>query len=109
MAEHDTNDEHDDAPGAGDETQPLICHRCGALLHPGRGDFYVVRIEAYADPTPPNLDEIDADADLAGEIESLIEQMRDRSSRELLDEVFRRMTLHLCTACYRRWIEAPTG
>ncbi len=35
---------------------PVICHQCGAQLQPGEGSFYVVNIEAFADPTPPRVD-----------------------------------------------------
>ncbi|HUS92454.1 MAG TPA: hypothetical protein VM695_11425 [Phycisphaerae bacterium] len=88
----------------------LLCHRCGALLTPGAGDFYVVRIEAFADPTPPDLSIEDlAAADPAEEIERLLELMRDMTEQELLDQVYRRLTIHLCGPCYRRWIEDPAG
>ena len=87
----------------------LFCHRCGCLLTPGRGNFYVLRVEAFADPTPPSLDAADAPADPGEEIDLLLEQMRDMSEQELLDQVYRRMTIHLCGRCYRRWIENPAG
>ena len=32
---------------------PVLCHRCGVELTPGAGNFYVVCIEAFADPSPP--------------------------------------------------------
>ncbi len=87
----------------------LLCHRCGCRLAPGTGDFYVVRIEAFADPTPPNLPGgVDA-AELDEAINRLIEQMRGMSERELMDQVYRRLTIHLCGACYRQWIEDPAG
>jgi hypothetical protein len=44
--------DHPDGP-------PLLCDRCGVELTPGKGDFYVVRIEAVADPTPPRFTEED--------------------------------------------------
>ena len=92
------------------EQAPLLCHRCGAMLTPGKGDFYVVRIEAFADPTPPNLlsDEY-ADIDPSAEIDRLIELMRHMSEQELMDQVYRRMTIHLCRKCYIVWIENPSG
>ena len=95
MAEHETN---------------LICHRCGAVLTPGRGDFYVVRLEAFADPTPPEItaEEL-AGIDPGQEIDRLIEQMRGMSEQELMDHVYRRLTIHLCGPCYRKWIEDPAG
>ena len=93
-------------PGVHDDA-PLFCARCHAVLTPGRGDFYVVRIEAVADPSPPAFTEADLALDHGAEIERLIEQMRDLSERELVDQVYRRLILHLCGPCYRRWIEDP--
>jgi len=53
-------------------------------LRPGSGDFYVVRIEALADPSPPRFSEEELKHDPRAEIERLIDQMRDLSERELL-------------------------
>ncbi len=89
-----------------DET-PLLCARCAAELTPGKGDFYVVRIEALADPSPPRFSEEDFEHDHRAEIARLIEQMRDLSEQELVDQVYRRLVLCLCGPCYRRWIEDP--
>lgn len=87
----------------------LICHRCGTSLKPGAGDFYVVRIEAYADPSPPDLDAMEPAESIAAEYEALLAQMADQSDRELMDQVYRRLYLHLCGPCYRHWIENPAG
>ncbi|MGB2820297.1 MAG: hypothetical protein WBF17_04910 [Phycisphaerae bacterium] len=93
-----------------DERANLFCHRCGEILTPGRGDFYLVRIEAMADPTGPDISAEDlAERDPAEEIDRLIEQMRDMSEQELMDMVYRRLTIHLCGPCYRKWIEDPAG
>jgi hypothetical protein len=89
------------------DTSVLLCARCGAELTPGKGDFYVVRIEAMADPTPPSFSAEDLGRDPRAEIERLIDQMRDLSEQELMDQVYRRLFLHLCGPCYRRWIEDP--
>lgn len=86
---------------------PLFCDRCRCTLHSGEGNFYVVKIEAMADPSPPTVDE--PPEDIAGEIERLIEQVEQHSERELMDQVHRRLTLHLCRPCYQDWIENPTG
>jgi hypothetical protein len=88
---------------------PLICHRCAAPLTPGEGSFYVVRIEAWADPTPPSVSGEETAAEVGLEIEQLLERMKDLSEQELLDQVFRRVTMTLCGACYRSWIENPAG
>ena len=90
------------------DAHPLLCHRCGAELTPGRGDFYVVRIEAFADPTPPDISAEDLEGrDLDEEMAALLEEMRSMSERELMDGVYRKLTIHLCGPCYRQWIENP--
>jgi len=88
---------------------PLCCHRCGVELTPGRGDFYLVRIEALADPTPPSFSAEDLDRDAKAEIRQLLQQMEDLSAQEAMDQVYRRLVLYLCGPCYRDWIERPTG
>jgi hypothetical protein len=90
------------------EAAALFCARCSAELRPGRGEFYRVGIEAVADPTPPELT-APADADIRAEIERLIARLSDTSPQEAMDQVHRRLTLHLCVPCYREWIEDPTG
>jgi hypothetical protein len=89
------------------EPFPLTCARCNATLTAGKGDFYVVRIEAVADPTPPDFSEDDLKRDPRAEIQRLIEQMRELSEQELMDQVYQKLVLYLCGPCYRRWIEAP--
>jgi hypothetical protein len=86
---------------------PVLCARCATELTPGKGDFYVVRIETLADPSPPRFSEEDLNHDHRAEIERLIEQMRDLSEQELTDQVYRRLVLYLCGPCYRQWIENP--
>jgi hypothetical protein len=88
---------------------PLFCERCGAELEPGKGEFYVIRIETFADPTPPSITAEDLQRDIAAEIERLLASMRDLTEQEAMDQVYRKMTLCLCTACYQRWIEHPVG
>ncbi len=85
----------------------LFCHRCGAVLRPGEGNFYVARIEAFADPTPPNLTEADLAVDIDEAIERILEEIRHMSEAELMDQVYRRLTIHLCGTCYAEWIENP--
>lgn len=87
----------------------LLCARCRIELKPGIGNFYVVQIEAMADPTPPSFSDEDLQHDPRAEIERLIEQMRESSEQELLDQVYRRRVVYLCGPYYRQWIEAPVG
>jgi hypothetical protein len=91
------------------EQSPLFCDRCSAVLTPGHGSYYVIKVEAVADPTPPAFTEADRARDVGREIDRLIERMRDMTEQELMDQVYRRVVLYLCTPCYRTWIENPTG
>jgi len=88
---------------------PLICHRCGIELTPGEGQLYVVRIEALADPFGPNLTEEDLARDHKAEIDHLLEAMSGLSEQEAMDQIYRKLSLCLCNACFRKWIENPTG
>ncbi len=72
-------------------------------------NFYVVRIEAFADPTGPNLTEADLAADIDEVIEDILEEIRHTSEAELMDQVYRRLTIHLCGKCYSEWIENPAS
>jgi hypothetical protein len=92
-----------------DDTAPLFCDRCTKTLEPGRGDFYVVRIDAVADPSGPVITEDELAVDARREIEQLIARMRGMTEQELKDQVYRRVVIHLCVPCYQRWIENPTG
>jgi hypothetical protein len=91
------------------DQSPLFCDRCSAVLRAGRGSFYVVKVEAVADPTPPAFTEGHLNRDVGREIDHLIHRLRDMTERELMDQVHRRLVLYLCTSCYRTWIENPTG
>jgi len=86
---------------------PLLCDRCGTRLTPGKGNFYVVRILAVADPTSPVISKEELAADVRAEIERLIEQMAKMSEQQLMDQVYRRLLLYLCVPCYQRWIDHP--
>ena len=87
---------------------PLFCHRCGAELSPGRAEFYIVKIEAFADPTV-TITEEDLQRDIRAEIRHLVETMSHLSEQEAMDQVYRKLTICLCNACHRVWIENPTG
>jgi len=90
-----------------DEQVSLLCHRCGEILTPGEGSFYFVQITAVADPTGPTITEADLAGDIEAEIEKLLAELRDRSEQELIDQVYRRLIIHLCASCYAEWIEDP--
>lgn len=88
-----------------------FCDRCLKQLVPGRGEYFEVRIEAVADPTPPDLE-----PDLSGDrkeiqqrYEDLLTELEDVSPAEARDQVYRRVTITLCNECYQTWIEDPAG
>jgi hypothetical protein len=88
---------------------PTVCHRCGAERESGGPVFYVVKIEAFAAPDEPEITIDDLDRDFDEELRRILEQSKDLSERELMDQVYRRMVIHLCPRCYRIWIEDPVG
>ena len=85
-----------------------LCHKCGITLQPGRGQLYVIRIEALADPYPPVITEQDLAEDTTKQMQQLVDQMNHMSERELQDQVARTLTIELCNRCYLLWIEDPT-
>ncbi len=90
------------------EPDPLFCDHCGQVVHPGRGDHYLVRIEAVADPAPPIFTQEDLAIDFDQGFKRLIEQTRKLTARQVLNQVYRKVVLTLCVACYSSWIENPT-
>lgn len=86
---------------------PLLCSRCLKTLATGRGEFYVVRIEAVADPSPPEFGSDEFKRDYKADWRAIVAALTDVSAQEALDQVYRRVTIHLCNACYCQWIENP--
>lgn len=92
------------------EQHHFLCHRCGAMLAPGDGSFYIIKIEEYADPTPPDLSGSELSEDeLLREIDDLIDDVNELTEQELMDQVYRKLTILLCRPCYDRWIANPAG
>lgn len=90
--------------------EPFFCDHCSRSLTLGEGRFYVVRIDALADPTPLRIAEKDQDLDeIRSQISALFETLKDQSEQEMTDQVFKRIVLYLCNTCYNRWIKNPTN
>ena len=89
------------------DDDPLLCARCLKTLLPGRGEFYVVRIDAVADPTPPKISSDDLRRDSRRDWREIIAALADVSPQEALDQVYRRVVIHLCNGCFQNWIENP--
>ena len=87
----------------------LICARCSAMLKPGNGSFFIVKIEAFADPSGPTAESVPTAKELRQQLETLVKQLHNVSPQEAMDQVHRRLTIHFCKTCYQTWIENPTG
>jgi DNA-directed RNA polymerase subunit RPC12/RpoP len=85
------------------------CTRCSKEVHPGRGDYFLVRIDAVADPQPPIIAQEDLDQDLRAEIERLICLMKNMSEQQLERQVYRHKAIYLCIRCFNHWIENPVS
>ena len=92
-----------------ESTEPSICQKCGTLLTPGRGDFYVVNVEAYAEDSPPVITAEDLSRDHIEEMRRIAKELENLSPQEAMDGVHRQMSFFLCRRCYKVWIENPTG
>ena len=68
----------------------LHCKRCSKEVHPGRGDYYLVRIDVVADPQPPIISQEDLQQDVGAEIERLIALMKSMSEQQLDARCFAR-------------------
>ena len=62
-------------------SEPLFCDHCARILTSGQGEFYIVRIEAVADATPPRIADQDQDvAEIGRQISALFRKI-ERSVR----------------------------
>jgi len=87
----------------------VFCRKCGAELVPGRGDFYVVNIEAYAEAGVLRITAEDLAKDQAAAMREIVEELKGVSAQEAMDSVYRRVSFYLCRGCYAGWIEEPMG
>ena len=92
-----------------DNTILLLCARCLKTLKPGAGDFFQIEIQAVADPAPPEIAESPSLEAIRQEIQLQLNQLEDLSPQEAMDQIQRRVTMHLCNSCFQDWIEHPAG
>ena len=91
------------------DQDPIVCHRCGALMDEGGPLFYRVKIEAFPVPEVPALTLEDLQRDFDDELARIIEEAKGLSEQELMDQVYRRLLMYLCPRCYHGWIDDPTA
>lgn len=84
------------------------CELCGKPL--AEGEFYMVRIDVFADPALPGVRSKDLEAiDFDREIDRLLDRMEDMTADELQDQVHRRFEYRICAACQPRLLADPLG
>jgi hypothetical protein len=101
-----TDDDAQPDESTGDE---IVCHRCGAMRQQPGPAFYIIRIEAFAEHSDETATLEEIGHDIQTELRYILEEARGLSAHELMDQVYRRMVLHLCPRCYRRWIDNPVA
>lgn len=89
--------------------QTRLCERCLVEIVEGQGEFFEVRVEAVADPSPPVLDEVREIEDIQREYAELIEQLKHTSALDANNQVYRRRVWTLCNECLEAWLEDPFG
>ena len=92
-----------------DDTILLLCARCLKTLKSGSGNFFQIEIHAVADPAPPEITESPSLEVIRQEIQSQLSQLENLSPQEAMDQIQRRVTMHLCNPCFQTWIEHPAG
>jgi hypothetical protein len=86
----------------------VICELCGRLIPPHA--HYVVRIDVFADPSIPEISSADLEeADLQKAMDDLLEEMKQFTSEELEEQVFRRFEYQICRPCQIRFLGNPLG
>jgi hypothetical protein len=86
---------------------PLHCKLCLEEIHPGRGDYHLVRIDAVADTQPPIITQEELNQDVGAETERLMRSTKGMSEQQLQRQVYRKKVIYLCLSCFNRWIENP--
>jgi len=69
----------------------------------------MVKVEAFAENSPPVITLDDLAKDHKQAMREIVEQMHEQSEQEMMDGVYRRLSFTLCRGCYHEWIENPTG
>ncbi len=77
-----------------------ICESCGAMIETSRS-AYRLKIELFADPSPPEFSEQDMQQDAAEELRNLVETMRDMEldQQQMEDQVYESYLFTLCVSC----------
>jgi hypothetical protein len=78
-----------------------ICESCGKTIEKPEVAFRL-KIEMFADPSPPEFSEEDLAMDAVEEMREIIEQLEALGAGEAEDEVYEAYLFTLCGACRRK-------
>ena len=94
-----------------DPERAAHCASCGRAIPP-EDLTYRLRVDLFADPTPPSIGDEDLVADNREEWDRLIaamSAMSDSQAEEERDKVFERYEFTLCAECRRQYHEQLAG
>ena len=69
---------------------------------------FIVKLEVYAAAGPVDLDP-DVKADLAGELDRVLQALADADPDEIEDETYRSFRFDVCDACRKVLLQHPLG
>ncbi len=101
------DDELDDSIPDHVEDLNIACDRCGKGLLIDSNVRYEVTIEVKAAYDPMELTGEDLEKDLDEELQKTIDRLEGVSEEEAKEQVYKKMTFHLCPSCQREYIEEP--
>ena len=79
-------------------SKTTYCDSCGKLIS-SNVTIYKIKIEIFADPELPVLTEEDLQQDFMGQLNDIINEMKDKDVQELTDQVFEAYIFNLCPSC----------
>lgn len=90
-----------------DQDLSIYCDRCGKGLLIDSNVRYEVTIEVKAAYDPLELTDDDLSGDLQEQIDETIDELKQCSEEEAMDEVYRKMEFNLCSSCQSKLLESP--
>lgn len=84
------------------------CDRCGARMSANDAGRFIVKIEVYAAASPIDLDAT-ARSSKPGELQAVIEQLRNADPTEVEDQTYRAFRFDLCDSCRKDYLARPLG
>ena len=85
-----------------------LCQRCGKALK--EEDLrYIVEIKVYAAPKEMEINLEDLIRDYKFRINRVVEEIAQKSEKELSDEIYTEWKFDLCPECHKEYIKDPLG